>query len=79
MSFKQTEKNADELNKIVASDTRTGQGGYVEKFVFSDIREQRQWGMILHHMATMAYIASSSLVSQRNLIVKVDCNKNVKD
>lgn len=75
ISFKQAETNANELIKLVASDTRTGQGGYVEKFVFSDIGEQRQWGTILHHMATLAYVTSPSLVSQRNLSVNADCHK----
>lgn len=62
------------MAEIVASDRFTGEGGYVEQLGFSNIGEQRQWGMILHHMAALAYIPSSTLVSHRNVIVKADFN-----
>lgn len=34
--------------------------------------------MILHHIATLAYITSSSLVSQKNLIEKANINKTLQ-
>lgn len=62
------------MSEIAASGRLTGEGGYVQQFGFSNIGEQRQRGMILHHMAALAYITSPTLGSQTNVIVKAGFN-----
>lgn len=68
--LQQTQEKANGESGIAASDGLTGEGGHVEQFVFSNVGEQRQRGMILHHMAALADITSPTLDSQRKVIVR---------